>query len=444
MPSWAPLVERTQPAVVVIKTESVVEQPALEFPGLPGPFRYLIPQPPERQQGLGTGFLINEDGNIITNHHVIDGAQKIIVTIGLDTKEYKAKVLGADASMDIALLQIESEDKNKKFPFLYLGDSDKLRLGDPVFTLGNPIGLYQSFAQGFVSGIYRSGLRPSGHDLFVPVIQLDMSLSPGNSGGPIFNSRGEVVAVAESIVSPHHGQSIAFGIPIRVVITILHQLKNGGVEQSFLGVTPDDLSPRYAKELGLSQNQQGAILTEVMPDTPAQKAGLKAMDVIIEIDGKPVSNAFDLRQQIAYKGVDKMVDLKVYRKGEGYKHIKVKLEKRPGQTAQVLPANREESGLVIESVGIEIEDTPERVRKELALLDINPGAQIIRVLNRSSAAFAGLQPGDVVTNVDNIPITSAKQLENLIDKAKKEKTFMMLIRSTKRKNAERFVPLEKR
>lgn len=438
VPSWSSLIEKTQPAIVVIKTESVIEQPALEFPGIPGPFRYLIPQPPEKQQGLGTGFIINEDGSIITNHHVVDGAQKIYV-ITMDQKEYQGKVIGADPSMDIALVKIET--KNHKFPFLYLGDSEKLKLGDPVFTVGNPGGLLYSFASGYVSGMYRPGLRPSGIDLYVPAIQFQMPLNPGNSGGAIFNNKGEVVAVAQSIASPHGGQSIAFGIPIKPIIEILPKLQNGSIEQSFLGVTPDDLSSRYAKELGLAENQKGAVVVEVMPDTPAQKAGLRAMDVITEIDKKAIANAFDLRQQIAYKGVGEIVELRVYRKGDGYKNIKVKLEKRPGQTAHVLPTNQEENGLILESVGIEIQETPEKTRQELSLPIANPGAQVVNVLRRSSAEFAGLKPGDIITKVDGIPITSAKQLKNLVDKAEKEKTFMML---TRRGNAERFVPLEKR
>lgn len=441
IPSWAPLVERAQPAVVVIRTEAVVEQAPMEFPGFFGPFRYM-PMPPEKQQGQGSGFIINEEGYIITNQHVVDGAQKITVTVGLDAKEYRAKLIGADEPLDIALLKIESDEKDKKWPFLPLGDSNNLRLGDPVLALGSPLGLVQSVNDGIVSHKHRGGIKPSGRDLFAELIQLQMPINPGNSGGPILDRSGRVVGVSESIMSPQHGQAIAFCLPINLIKEMLPQLlSKGSVERAFLGVNPDDLTPRYAKELGLSQNEKGAVLIEVMPNTPAEKAGLKPMDVILEIDGQKVNDSFNLRQQTAYKGVGQVVALKVFRKGEGVKMIKVKLEKRPGQTAQVMRPEKEVATVAIDSVGLEVSDTPEQMRLELGLLATNPGAQVIGVVRRSSAEFAGLNPGDIITRVDGIAITSAKQLKNLIDKAEKEKTFMML---TRRGNAERFVPLEKR
>jgi serine protease Do len=441
--SWAPLVERSQPAVVVIRTEAVVEQAPMEFPGIPGPFRFYMPMPPEKQQGQGSGFIINEDGYIITNEHVINGAQKIIVTVGLDAREYKAKLIGSDEPLDIALLKIEVDEKEKiKWPYLPLGDSDKLRLGDPVLALGSPLGLVQSVNDGIVSHKHRGGIRPSGRDLFAELIQLQMPINPGNSGGPILDRSGRVVGVSESIMSPQHGQAIAFSLPINIIKEMLPQLlAKGQVERAFLGVDPDDLTPQYAKELGLSQNEKGAVLVQVMPNTPAEKAGLKAMDVILEIDGQKVNDAFNLRHQTAYKAVGQLVNLKVFRKGEGSRIFKVKLEKRPGQSAQVIRPEKEISTLSVESVGLEVGDTPEQMRLELGLASSNPGAQVVGVMRRSSAEFAGLKPGDVITKVDNLTITSAKQLKTLIDKADKEKTFMMM---TRRGNAERFVPLKKR
>ncbi len=179
IPSWAPLVERAQPAVVVITTEAVIEQPPLEFPGLPGPFRFFMPMPPEKQRGQGSGFIINEDGYIVTNQHVIDGAQKIKVTVGLNPREYTAEVIGADEPLDIALLKIKTEENEEKvkWPFLPLGDSDKLRLGDPVMALGSPLGLVQSVNVGIVSHKHRGGIKPSGRDLFVELIQLQIPIS---------------------------------------------------------------------------------------------------------------------------------------------------------------------------------------------------------------------------------------------------------------------------
>ena len=445
IPSWAPVVKRAQPAVVVITTEAVIEQQTMEFP-FPGPFRYNVPIPPEKQQGQGSGFIINEDGYILTNQHVIDGAQKIMVRVGSEARKYKAKVIGADEPLDIALLKIELSDKEKiKWPFVPLGDSSKVEPGDWVLALGSPLGLEQSVNVGIVSSEkYRGGIRPSGRDLYAELMQMQMPINPGNSGGPVLDQSGRVVAVSEAIMSPQHGQAIAFGLPINMIKQVLPQLLSiGHIERSFLGVEPEDLIPQYAKELGLSQNEKGAILKEVMPNKPAEKAGLKPGDIILEIDGQKVSDAFNLRQQTAYKGVGQIVSLKVYRNGEGTKIYKVKLENRPDEkeTAQVIRPEKEVSPLFIESVGLEISDTPEQRRLELGLPSGNPGAQVVRIMRKSSAEAAGLRPGDIITRAASTDIVSAEQLKKLIDNEKAERTFFLMVR---RGNAKRLVPLLKR
>lgn len=440
IPSWAPLVEKSQPAVVVITTEALVEQPSLEFPGLPGPFRFFMP--PEKQRGQGSGFIINEEGYIITNQHVIDGAQKIRVTVGLKPREYDAEVIGSDEALDIALIKLKTDDHEKiKWPFLPLGDSDKLRLGDPVMALGSPLGLVQSVNTGIVSQKHRGGIRPSGRDLYVELIQMQMPINPGNSGGPVFDVSGRVVGVSESILAS--GQAIAFCVPINIIKTMIPQLlKHGQIDKAFLGVEPTDLTPQYAKALGLSENEKGAVVVQVMPNTPAEKAGIKAMDVILEIDDQKVADSFNLRQHTAYKGIGQIVKLKLFRKGEGFKNLTVKLEKKTGPTAQFTkPSKDAQATITIESVGLEISDTSKQVRKELKLSEKSPGALIVGVLKRSSAEFASLQPGDVITEVNGVQIKSADELKKIIDSAKKDSTLMML---TRRANAKRFVPLEKR
>lgn len=442
IPSWAPLVERAQPAVVVITTEAVVEQPPMEIPGVRGPFRFFMPVPPETMKGQGSGFIINEDGYIITNQHVIDGAQKIKVMVGLNPREYDADIIGADEPLDIALLKIRTDEKEKvKWPFLPLGDSDKLRLGDPVLALGSPLGLVQSVNDGIVSHKHRSNIRPSGRMLIVELIQLQIPINPGNSGGPVLDDSGRVIGVSESIMAS--GQAIAFCLPINIIKSMIPQLlSKGQIERAFLGVEPTDLTPGFAKELGLNQNEKGAVLVQIMPNTPAEKAGLRPMDVILEIDGQKITDAFNLRQQTAYKEIGKSVTVKLFRKGVGIKVIPVKLEKRPGETTQVTRPEEEKANTVtLESVGLEVINTPEQILKELGLSSASPGAQIVAVVRRSSGEFAALLPGDVVTKVDGTSIVSAKQLQEIVKKAPKGKTFMML---TRRGNAERFVPLEKR
>lgn len=450
IPSWAPLVTKSLPAVVVITTEALVEQPPVEFPGLPGPFRFYAPMPPEKQRGQGSGFIINEDGYLITNQHVIDGAQKIKVTVGSSPREYDAEIIGADEALDIALLKIKVQENAPapggpaapkiKWPYLPLGDSDSLQLGDPVMALGNPVGLNQSVNTGIISQKHRGGLKPSGRDLYVELIQMQIPINPGSSGGPVIDVSGRVVGVSESILTAT--SAVPFCIPINIVKAMIPQLlQKGQIDKAFLGVEPVDLTPQYAKALGLSEELKGAMVVQVMPNTPAEKAGLKPMDVVLEVDGQKVADAFNLRQQTAYKGIGQVVNLKIFRKGEGIREIKVKLDKRPGQTAQaVKPSGEKSSTLTIESVGLELSDTPAPVKKELNLDAKHPGAQVIGVARRSAADLASIMPGDVITEVDGRLISSAKQLKDLIDKAPKDSTLLMM---TRRGNAKRFVPLEK-
>lgn len=439
--SWAPLIEKSQPAVVVITTEAIIKHPPVEFPGLPGPFKFFMPIPPEKQQGQGSGFIINEEGYILTNHHVIDGAQKIKVTVGHNPKEYEAEIIGSDEPLDIALLKLKLDKKEKstKWPYLPLGCSDDLRLGDPVIALGSPLGLVQSVNVGIVSHKHRGNIRPSGKDLDVEMLQLQVPINPGNSGGPILDDSGRVIAISESILAS--GQVIAFGLPIDVIKLVLPQLVNKGlIERAFLGVTPTDLTPKYAKELGLSQNEKGAVIVEVLPNTPAYKAGLRPMDVILEIDSKRVNDSFNLRYQAAYKNIGQKIKLKLFRKDSGIKYISVKLAKRPGETVNFSkPEQKQLSAISIDSVGLVVIDTPKDIQSSLNLK--KPGAQIISVKKYSPADYTSLETGDVITKVSGIDVESAKHLQQIIKKAPKQKTLMML---TRRGRIERFVSLEKK
>jgi len=273
------------------------------------------------------------------------------------------------------------------------------------------------------------------------LIQLQMPINPGNSGGPVLDDSGRVVGISQSIMAS--GQAIAFCLPINIIKSMIPQLlSKGQIERAFLGVEPTDLTPEFAKELGLNQNEKGAVLVQVIPDTPAEKAGLRPMDVILEIDGQKVTDAFNLRQQTAYKEIGKSVKVKLYRKGVGIREALVRLEKRPGENAPLSRTERGEvAAIALDSVGLEVRDTPEQVQKELGLSSANRGALVVGFMRRSSGEFAGFQPGDVITKVDGTPISSATQLQEIVAKAPKGKTFMMISRRGK---AERFVPLTKR
>ncbi|MCA9508274.1 MAG: PDZ domain-containing protein, partial [Myxococcales bacterium] len=343
---------------------------------------------------------------------------------------------------DIALIKIKLSKKEEKikWPYLPLGDSDTLRLGDPVMALGSPLGLVQSVNTGIISQKHRGGIRPSGRDLYAELIQMQMPINPGNSGGPVIDPYGRVVGVSESILAS--GQAIAFCVPINIIKAVVPQLlKHGKIEKAFLGVEPTDLTPQYAKALGLSENVTGAVVVQVLPDTPAEKAGMKAMDVILEIDDLKVADSFNLRQHTAYKGVGQSVIIKLFRKGSGYKKITIKLEKRKEESQHISHARQNKTESVsIESVGLEVMDTSVELRKEMDLSSKNPGVLVVAVLRRSAAEFASLLPGDVITEVNGETLSSAAQLKKIVDNAKKDSTLMML---TRRGNAKRFVPLER-
>lgn len=297
----------------------------------------------------------------------------------------------------------------------------------------------QSVNFGIVSQKHRGGIKPSGRDLFVELMQLQMPINPGNSGGPVVDMSGRVVGVSESISS---GQSIAFCVPINIIKAMMPQLlAHGQIEKAYLGVEPTDLTPQYAKALGLPQNETGAVVLQVMPSTPAEKAGLKPMDVILDFDGNKVNGQFNLRQQTAYGGVGRNVTLKIYRKGVGTISKVVHLEKRPGQpemAASVQTPNTSDK-IVVEGVGLEVRNTPANIVKEMNLPV--PGAEIVGVLSRSPAEFVELQPRDIIIKVNDVGISSAKAFKEVVDKAPAESTLLVL---TRRGSTERFVPLIKR
>jgi serine protease Do len=431
IPSWSPLVKRAQPAVAVIYTKATVEKPV---------FGYFVT--PETQNGQGSGFLINEDGYIITNQHVIDGAQEISVKVGEDRREYPAKVIGSDEELDIALIKIESKTKSaakKKWPFLPLGDSEKTELGDPVMVIGNPLGFIMSVNVGIISGKQRGGLRPSGRELFVELMQLQVPINPGNSGGPVLNARGEAIAVAESM---SNAQVIGFGVPINIVKAMIPQLlKNGRIEKAFLGVESTDLTPQNAEALGLDPDEKGVVIVQVIPESAAEKAGLRSGDVILEMDGKKIGDYYNLRQETAYKGVGNIVSIKLFRMGEGNKLIKVALESRPDQnrTSQVRPQYDE--SVLIESVGLEVLDTPKELRTSLGLSAKNPGALVLNVAPTSPADLVGIAPRDVIVKINNTAISSALELKKTIDAAPVHSKMQVF---TRRGKATRFLLLEKR
>ena len=412
IPSWSLVVKASQPAIVEILTESVVEQPVYDIPGLPAPFRYYM-GPPETQKGQGSGFIINEDGYILTNQHVVAGAQKIRIKVGFDLEEYSAKVIGEDEDIDIALLQIDSQ-KNKKWPYLVLGDSDLTELGDAVINVSSPSGLTQSVIAGILSHKNRGGLKPSGRALIPELFQFQMGIGPGSSGSPIMNTKGEAIAISESVVSGH---TIAFAVPINLAKKAIPDLLNFGmIEKSFLGVNTLDLTANQAKVLGITNYVGGAIIQQVIKDTPAAKAGLKPMDVILEVDAYPIKDSHSLRQKTALAGVGKKVNITVFRKDKGKFNITATLEKRPGQKVKVAQNSQPNtsSSYTVEKLGISFKDASVK------------GVIVSSVKRGSIAQRYDFMPNDIILSVNGKDVASAKELKDIFEQTKTDETLLIL------------------
>lgn len=316
--SFADLVEDVEPAVVNISTTKTVRIPGSPFRHFFGPeegpfgdfFRRFFGDIPDRelkQQSLGSGFIIDKDGYIITNNHVVEDADEIKVKLA-DGREFDAKVIGRDPKTDLALIKISSIFKN--LPTLSLGDSDAIRVGDWVLAIGNPFGLEHTVTQGIISASGRAiGAGP--YDNF---LQTDAPINPGNSGGPLINLKGEVIGINTAIVAG--GQGIGFAIPINVAKSIVDQLKEKGkVTRGWIGVSVQTITPEIARAFNLKE-QNGALVADVVPGGPADKSGIKRGDIIISLNGKDVDEMSDLPKIVADTPIGKTVDVRIIRDGK--------------------------------------------------------------------------------------------------------------------------------
>ncbi len=427
--SFADLAEKLKPSVVNISTTKTVRGGGMRSPYGPGnPFgddffdRFFgdIPQREFKQRSLGSGFIISADGYIITNNHVVEQVDKIIVKLS-DGKEYEAKVIGKDAKTDIALIKIKATDS---LPVAETGDSDKLRVGDWVVAIGNPFGLEQTVTAGIVSAKGRViGAGP--YDNF---IQTDASINPGNSGGPLFNMEGKVVGINTAIVA--QGQGIGFAIPISMAKSILPDLKSTGkVTRGWLGVSVQDITEDIAKSMKL-KDRNGALIADVFTGDPADKAGLKAGDVVTEINGKKIKDTHELLMLIAGFRVGETVVIRATRDGQE-KVFNITVAERKDQEI----AGRQNGnayGMVVQEI------TPD-IAKHLGL-PVKKGVIVVDVQEGSTAEEVGIQPQDIILQINKAKIESMKDYLREIGKAGEKEGILLLI---KRGRSNLFVPLKK-
>ena len=434
LPSLAGLVEKLSPSVVNISTESKIKASSGgQFPGFPGemwneffrrfhegpfgpgPRGRSRPQP--RQRSQGSGFIVSEKGLVLTNNHVVENAVKITVRFN-DQKKRKAKVVGRDSQTDIALLQIETKPGDA-FTALKLGDSEKLRVGDWVMAIGNPFGLAHTVTAGIVSA---KG-RVIGSGRFDDFIQTDASINPGNSGGPLFDLKGNVVGINTAIFSRGGGNiGIGFAIPVNMAKKLIPQLRTGVVTRGFLGVSIQPVNESLAKQLGL-KDTHGALVSNVIENAPAEKAGVKRGDVIVSVNEKKIKTPRQLSMTAADLKPGSIAEVGIIRDGKK-REVKLKVAKLPGSKEEVAKAAKP---TLQKQLGIEGQRLTPEVRKQVGA-KAKKGVVITNVLPDSPAALAGLRRGDVIVEANRKAITDAEQLRKALKKGENQGNLLVVER----------------
>lgn len=443
--SFADLAERVSPSVVNITTTTTVagrEQPR-NAPQVPegSPFEDFFrdffdnapgqggPSRPRKASALGSGFVISADGFIVTNNHVIDGADEIVIEF-FDGKELDAKLIGRDEKTDVALLKVEAPEP---LPFVSFGDSDIARVGDWVMAVGNPLGQGFSVSAGIISARNRE-LRGGGFDDF---IQTDAAINRGNSGGPLFSMDGEVVGVNTAIISPTGGSiGLGFSMSSNVVSKVVDQLLEfGETRRGWLGVRIQNVDPDMAEALGLA-SAAGALVSDV-PDGPAKEAGVLAGDVIVSMDGEEIADTRELIRVVGNSPVGKTVRMVVFREGKT-QTLKVILGRREeAEKAEILPAvAKPAEPKEMQELGMKLSSLTPEIREGLKLDADTDGVAILEVDEESDAHEKGIRAGDLIAEVSQKPVTSPQELQAAFTEARdagRKSVLLLVVREGNRR-----------
>jgi serine protease Do len=432
LPDFTDLVEKQGAAVVNISTTQIIQNSQV-FPNIPEDdpfyefFRRFAPQIPQGQapreqesQSLGSGFIISSDGYIMTNAHVVDSADKITVRL-TDKREFRAKVIGVDKRTDVALLKIEATG----LPKITVGDPNKLKVGEWVVAIGSPFGFDNSVTAGIVSAKGRS--LPQ--DNFVPFIQTDVAINPGNSGGPLFNMNEEVVGINSQIYTRSGGSmGLSFAIPIDVATQVVDQLRSSGkVTRGRIGVVIQELTQELAESFGLSK-PNGALISSVEKNAPADKAGIEASDVILKFDGKMVNTSSDLPRIVAAIKPGTKVAVELWRKGEA-KKVTVEVGEMPAESSSKQAHGKksaDDSAEMVSRLGISVIELNAEQLKELQIS--GGGGLLVQDVKGSAARAAGLHQGDVLLSVGNVQIRSLAQFNDLLKQVPNGRNVALLVR----------------
>jgi len=432
LPDFTRLVEENAPAVVNISTlyrgKSRLEPyhlpedwPIPEKGPLGELFRRFFEQGeelvPEETESLGSGFIISPDGFIITNHHVVSGADEIIVRLN-NRKSYEARFVGSDEASDIALLKIEARD----LPSVKIGDSRKLKIGAWVLAIGSPFGFDSTVTAGIVSAKGRS--LPA--DNYVPYIQTDVAINPGNSGGPLFNLDGEVIGVNSQIFSRSGGfMGLSFAVPIELAINVVQQIKEKGrVSRGYLGVLIQDVDRNLAQSFGLDY-PRGALVSKVIAGSPADHAGLRVGDIILSFNDTPIQDSSQLPPQVGASLVGQTARMEVLRNGQ-VQAINVKIMELPSEEAGVAQVREEQDDASRgDRLGLVVGEPTREERKALQLPDKT--GVVVKSVTKGAAAVAGIDPGDAILMLGGQTVTDVESFHQLVDSLPAQKNIAVLV-----------------
>lgn len=407
--------ERVKPAVVNISTSRTVKTQRHPFFDDPL-FRRFFGEPgPQKRKvtNLGSGVIATPDGYILTNNHVIEGAEDIIVKLA-DGKEYKGRPVGMDSRTDIAIIKINETN----LPTVPWGDSDKLRVGEVVLAIGNPYGLSQTITMGIISALGRSGIGITDYEDF---IQTDAAINPGNSGGALVNIKGELIGINTAIFSVTGGyQGIGFAIPSGMVKNVMDSIVNQGkVVRGWLGVQIQPLTSELVKQLGL-KDERGVLLVDVVEGGPADKGGLKRYDVIVEYDGKKTDNPFHFKNMVAATKPGKTVEIKIIRNGN-LLTAKVTIAELPIEPQIVSPAQFENS-----LRGVSVQEVTDEILQKLGITRKIKGV-LVNNIEEDSPALGIIAKGDIIMEVNRKPVTNTKEYNDTVSKIEKGKDILLTI-----------------
>lgn len=438
LPDFTGLVEQNSPAVVNISTTQKVKVPhrgpsGHDRPDLPEGtpfddfFRRFFGEPDQGgdvpdfdAKSLGSGFIISSDGFILTNSHVIDDADKIVVRLS-DRREFEANVIGSDKRSDVALLKIDATN----LPVVKIGNSDKLKAGEWVLAIGSPFGFDHSVTAGIVSAKGRN--LPS--ENYVPFIQTDVAINPGNSGGPLFNMDGEVVGINSQIYSRTGGfMGLSFAIPINTTMNVVKQIKaKGYVSRGWLGILIQDVTQELAESFNMKK-PAGALVARVLPDSPAQKAGIKVGDIITQYQGHEVVSSSNLPPMVGNTAVGSTADVKVIREGkEVTLHVKIaELPKEEDIKLSSKDKEKQESQSSSEErLGVTVSPLTDAQRKQLDIKD--EGGVIVTAVDDGPASRAGIHRGDIILKLNNVDVKDVKHFNKLVKGLPEDKSVAVLV-----------------